>query len=505
MCSYLFKIDATYRFRRPVPKDIVRAGLILTASGKPRTDWNISLKTKDHETAKRLRLPHIAETDRQIDEARAQMPRDHPLSPEEITAQAREREELAAKAALAVESEWRREARAELRTLWRKRRATSTAMLTPEEAAAVDLIREQDAELEQLRQAVAVMHSAKYGPGYQAELAKATAADRAANAAQYAPAGATPDVSLTGLFERYALSGTANPKTVSKWRSRVANLVEHLGHDDVTRVTRSDLNRWTEALIAKGLAKKTVADGYLPPVKVILALAHDDEAIPANPASGLKVRGPAAVEVRDRDLTDDEATVILRGSLLPQSDRLGAEHALARRWVPWLCAYTGARVAEMTQLRAGDIRMEQGVWVVHVTPEAGSTKDGRARRVPLHPHLIEQGVTKLAKAGELTPLFYREGVGNEVNPGYKMRASDLSDWVRSLGITDLNVQPNHGWRHRFKTLTRIAGIPEELADRIQGHAPKHQGGKYGKGALPVATLLAAIEIMPRYELNGLGE
>jgi integrase len=144
--------------------------------------------------------------------------------------------------------------------------------------------------------------------------------------------------------------------------------------------------------------------------------------------------------------------------------------------------------------------MEQGVWVVDVSPEAGSTKNSKARRVPLHPHLIEQGITKLAKARDRTPLFYREGVGNEVNPGYKMRASDLSDWVRWLGVTDLNVQPNHGWRHRFKTFARIAGIPEELADRIQGHAPRHQGGKYGKGPLPISVLLAEIEKMPWYDL-----
>jgi len=140
------------------------------------------------------------------------------------------------------------------------------------------------------------------------------------------------------------------------------------------------------------------------------------------------------------------------------------------------------------------------VWVVHVTPEAGSTKDGKARRVPLHPHLIEQGITALAKPGDTTPLFYREGAGNEVNPAPKIRATDLSDWVRSLGATDPNVQPNHGWRHRFKTLSRVVGIPEELADRIQGHAPKHQGGKYGTGALPVGVLLAEIERMPRYEV-----
>jgi len=347
MCSYLFKVDSTYRFRRLVPKDIIAQALILTASGKPRTEWNISLNTKDHETAKRLRVPHIVDTDRQTDEARAKIVQGQQATPKDPTAQAREREEAAAMAALAAESQARREARGGLRTLWRKRRATSIAALTPEQAAAVDLLKERDAKIEELTAAIAVMEKDKYGPAFQAEQAEATAKQRAeqvARLSQNVPQAA----SITGLYERYALSGSANPKTVARWRPRVASFVEHLGLDDVTGVKRGDLNNWTAALIAKGLAKKTVADGYLPPVKVILGLAYDDELIQSNPSSGLKVRGPSAVMVRDRDLTDDEAITILRGSLQPQSERLSPEHALARRWVPWLCAYTGARVAEMT-------------------------------------------------------------------------------------------------------------------------------------------------------------
>jgi integrase len=63
-----------------------------------------------------------------------------------------------------------------------------------------------------------------------------------------------------------------------------------------------------------------------------------------------------------------------------------------RRWVPWLCAYTGARVGELTQLRAGDVQARQGpagsIWVLRLTPDAGTIKTGRARTVPLHADLV---------------------------------------------------------------------------------------------------------------------
>ena len=471
MCTHLDKTGSTYYFRRPVPLDLI--GHFTTRTGKPRTEWKFSLGTKDREEAKRLLRPHVTDTDKLIDDARAAL-QEAPAVPT-----ARELEEQAAKAALEAESTERREARAELRMLWRKRRETSTAMLAPEEAAAVDLIRERDAEIEELRKAVELLGAGNERLGI-------TGAAKASG------------LSLSALYERYAATGTANAKTVVKWRARVADLVRHLGHDDASRVTRADLNRWVEALIARGLTKKTVRDGYLPPARVAFAVAHDDGAIPANPASGITVRAPKAVKLRERDLTDTEAATILQAALGPQPPKLDPQHALARRWVPWLCAYTGARVGEMTQLRAMDIRQDGDIWVVHITPEAGPVKTYEARSVPLHPHLIEQGITELAKAGDTSPLFHKAGAGNAVNPASKIRAADLAKWVRSLGVTA--PQPNHGWRHRFKTMARAAGIPENVADSIQGHAPSNAGGKYG--FTPLATLRDAIGRLPRYGLPG---
>lgn len=485
MCTYLNKTGSTYYFRRPVPDDLL--SFFKTERGNPRTEWKRSLGTKDREEAKRLLRPHATETDNLIDDARETLKIEPSLSPEALAALEREREEQAAQAALEAESLTRRGARSELRTLWRQRRRTSTAMLSPEQAAAVDLIRERDAELEELRAAIAVMQAGNEQLGITTQ-PPVTEAE--------ATSGAQPALSLLALFERYAATGAANPKTVNKWCTRVVSLVNFLGHDDASRVTRADLNAWTASLVAKGLAKKTIVDGYLPAVRVALAIAHDDGAIAANPASGLRVRAPKAVQLRERDLTDDEAAAILKAALGRHSDRLAPEHVLARRWVPWLCAYTGARVGEITQLRAMDIRQEGGVWVIHITPEAGSVKTGKARSVPIHSHLIEQGIQELAKQGDASPLFYREGAGNEVNPASKVRAADLAKWVRTLGVDDPEVQPNHGWRHRFKTLSRAVGITEYDADRIQGHTPRHEGGKYGSGSL--AALRDAIERIPRY-------
>ncbi|MEA1619213.1 tyrosine-type recombinase/integrase [Erythrobacter sp. T5W1-R] len=278
-----------------------------------------------------------------------------------------------------------------------------------------------------------------------------------------APTKAKAAVSLKQLFEDYAASGASSPRTVAKWRPHVNSFVAHIGHDDVTKVTPADVNGWVKALIAKPLAVKTVQDSYLPAIKIILADAVAQGLIPSNPAAGVKVRGPKTTQTRGKGLTDAEAETILKAALGPHPKSLPAFTALARRWVPWVCAYTGARVNEITQLRAMDIREEDGVWIIHITPEAGSVKTGKARKVPIHSHLIDQGFHKLGKAGDATPLFYdpkaMRGGSKTATQATKM-GERLAKWVRSLGVEE-GVQPNHGWRHRFKTVARAVRMDSE--------------------------------------------
>jgi integrase len=46
---------------------------------------------------------------------------------------------------------------------------------------------------------------------------------------------------------------------------------------------------------------------------------------------------------------------------------------------PWICAYTGARVNEITQLRANDVVNVDGIDCIRITSEAGTVKTLRER------------------------------------------------------------------------------------------------------------------------------
>ncbi len=198
--------------------------------------------------------------------------------------------------------------------------------------------------------------------------------------------------------------------------------------------------------------------------------------LPTNPAAGITIEIGKAPKLRSKGFTEEEARAILTASLNyrprgASSARSGRREmpqtAAAKRWVPWLCAYTGARVGEMVQLREQDLRQVGEVWVLRITPEAGTVKNNEAREVVLHPHLVAQGFPEFVTKQKGSYLFLRPAKdGDALGPlgGVKNK---LGEFARAI-VTDRNVAPNHGWRHRFKTVGMEAGIPPRILDTIQG-------------------------------------
>jgi integrase len=301
------------------------------------------------------------------------------------------------------------------------------------------------------------------------------------------------------VWADYQRQSKLRPATVKRWTPVLQKFIAFVGVDDLRRITQADVIRWRDKMLSEGsdLDPITVRDVYLAAPKALLGFASDQSKIGANPAANVTVRAKSKGTVREKDFRDEEAEKILS----PQNDLTSAELKAARRWVPWLCAYTGARVNEMTQLRHEDVMQIDKVWVVHITPEAGSTKTNFARAVPIHDHLMEQGFLDFALAKPKGPLFYspkRAWGGSPGNPPHVRMGQKIGEWVRAIGVDDPNVQPNHGWRHRFKTVGRTVGMDSQKLDFIQGHAADTEGVKYGR--FPPPALKPEIDKIPRYEV-----
>lgn len=322
------------------------------------------------------------------------------------------------------------------------------------------------------------------------------------------PAPTLAAVSLMGLFESYAAERKPAAATLKAWKRQLGHLKAFLGHDDAARVRDTDIVAWKDALLAgttrsgETRSAKTVRDTYLAVAKTIFGYAVENRLLPSNPASGITVRGPKKVRLRDRGLTDAEAEIILKGTLQVAAAGVSRERRLAFRWVPWLCAYTGARVNEMTQLRKEDVFQVDGVWIVRITPEAGSTKTSSAREVPLHSHLIDQGFVAMVQRAKAGPLFFdpkRHRGGTDGNPQSKKVGEALARWVRKIGVSDPNVPPNHGWRHRFETEMRRAQVDYEARHVLVGHAHNTESGTYGHW--DATALKREVEKLPRYAID----
>jgi integrase len=239
-----------------------------------------------------------------------------------------------------------------------------------------------------------------------------------------------------------------------------------------------------------------VKDSDLSGLKTLFGWAVANRKLPSNPATGITIKLGKPAKLRSKGFTDAEAKAILTAAskIVRKGER--PETAAAKRWVPWLCAYTGARVGEVAQLRKQDVRQEGRHWVIRITPEAGTVKTNEAREVVLHPHLVEQGFPEFVEAAPSGHLFLKPARSGDVRGPLRGLKNRLQEFARSI-VTDPNVAPNHGWRHRFKTVGMEAGIAPRILDAIQGQAPSSVADSYGDVTL--RTIADAIAKVPRVE------
>lgn len=298
-------------------------------------------------------------------------------------------------------------------------------------------------------------------------------------------AAAKPKQTITGLFDswwREAKATGRSQSTHDAYKGAIDRLVKHLGHDDAGRVTDTDMIAFKDARL-KVVSVKTLKDGDLPGIRSVFGWGVDNRKLTKNPAEAIKLKSEKKIRTRSKGFTDDEAEAIFIACVgYEQKPKEDARTAAAKRWGPLIAAYTGCRIAEALQLRKADVRKESKHHVFDFNPAAGSIKSGAYRLVPIHQHLIDLGFLDFVDASDEGPLFAKGS--------YKR----VLDHVRAV-VTDERVQPNHGWRHRLKTIARNLGLDHRIVDAIQGHAPRTAGEDYGD--VTVTAMARVITAIPR--------
>lgn len=295
-------------------------------------------------------------------------------------------------------------------------------------------------------------------------------------------------VSLKKLWEDYVKCRTQAGFMKDGGRRQapvIKNLRAFLKHDDARQVTKKDLLAWRDQLMTT-LSAKTTNDIYLSTVRSLFGWAHENEHLGDNPAQSVKQPKPRKVRSREKGYTDEEALAVLTASLnyQPNANQFGyvretPKHTAAKRWAPILCAFTGARISEITQLRKEDVRQEGERWIIRITPDAGTVKAGDYRDVPLHRQIVELGFINYVKMADPGPLFHNASTPEKFATAASSVSDEISKWLRRSKIAPEGVQPNHAWRHRLKTKASELGIDSRVIDAIQGHAGRTAGDNYG--------------------------
>ncbi|WP_246228455.1 site-specific integrase [Pseudomonas nitroreducens] len=360
--------------------------------------------------------------------------------------------------------------------------------------------------------------------------------------------GNTQTTKLLACFESYAKAKTLDDgdnrstrKTLDEFRSTIRRFTELFGDMQVDKITRGTVQNYRAKLAempvkTKGAAKLTAQAlidkakaeslpllstatirNRLRALSAVLGYAVRMDWIKENPveASGVaKAASKTAVTKGARRRKDYTATELQEIFSSPVFTHAGwqpprQDFGKAWYWLPLLMYYTGARREELAQLAAADVmRDEAGVPYLSIlatheeaprgpsTPTDGRTvkTEGSRRRVPLHPDLIHLGFLEYADnlppRGQLFPHLKASPAGFYGANWGKAWAK----YLREVAHISSPASPSHGFRHTLKTLSRGAGIPEDIHDAITGHSDGSVSRDYG--TMPLSRIVEELAKYP---------
>jgi len=136
-------------------------------------------------------------------------------------------------------------------------------------------------------------------------------------------------------------------------------------------------------------------------------------------------------------------------------------------------AYAGIRAGELRRLRREDLDFD-GKWIHIVSRENARTKNGKSRRVPMHPAL-QPILAEQVEAGR--PLVFgrilrrnEDGDSREVDT--KRMNDDFKILLVALGLPVGRKDgfTLHALRRFFETICVNSHVPQQVVDRWMGHS-----------------------------------
>lgn len=284
-----------------------------------------------------------------------------------------------------------------------------------------------------------------------------------------------------GRLASIGLGKSKSEATLKKYKIAQHDF-EHFRKDKkVATITLADGKAWRDHMLSNTeLSRKSVHDK----ITIIRSLMNEanrqseNQMFPAGePWAALEMPNVIKGDSADRTYSLKDARHLL--------ETARSAERTSFRWIPWIVAHTGARVNEITPLERRDIIEVEGHWFIHIRVGDGrTTKTGKARKVPVHRALIDEGFIEWVKTQPAGKLF----------PGGKNEDQRLREWIHEKVFPNRADMPppNHGFRHLFEDAL-FAGVSQKAALYITGRSSGSSADDYGGSDLRLVEIAEQME------------
>lgn len=310
------------------------------------------------------------------------------------------------------------------------------------------------------------------------------------------------------------------PKTVSEMQAALERFKEATGRTRVSTVRPEDVVHFLNVERARdsargGKVNVQTVNKALQLLKALFSVVHTDYLKHygiANPLEDVrKFRVKARDKARRRMFTEEQLATLFSGPIHTSSARPAGGAGEAAYWVPILGYTAGSRMQELLQLRVSDVVEVDGVLMLRMetdwedddeSAEDGGEQGPRRhlkteesyRLIPVHRDVLALGfkqyVEWVKEAGHVQ-LFPDVRIG--AHESWSANFSRFFNrYLKQRGVK-VRMLDFVSFRHGFKTQTRRLDLEQDIADYIQGHAPKRASQGYGE--FPARTLRQCIDSM----------
>lgn len=263
------------------------------------------------------------------------------------------------------------------------------------------------------------------------------------------------------------------PATYKKYSRISKEFADFRGSDEASTITVEEVEQWIADLQRQGANTNNTIGQKAEALVTIIEWgrkAHRSKFFAdRHPLAGMRKPEFQGVASHKKVMTEAEVETVLRKARTESDPML--------RWLPFIGAYTGARVSEIGNLEKENIFEHNGHWFIEFDTAGGKslkTQSSR-RRVPIHPALVEEGFLDFLKVMPPGRLFRgKTKTDIQVQPR-------MSEWLRELIPYSQRpeLQPNHSWRHRWEDIARRDGLDLEARSYIAGRAFQGSHSLYG--------------------------